>query len=103
MGNKSALDLDQFSSNAQQAAALLKAMSNEHRLMVLCTLLDSEMSVSEINDVVPLSQSALSQHLAALRKADLVETRRESQTIYYRVSNAAVLQIITVLKNTFCP
>ncbi len=103
MEKNTALQLEQFASSAKQASAVLKAMSNEHRLMVLCALLDSEMSVSEINDVVPLSQSALSQHLAALRKAELVATRRESQTIYYRVSNGAVLQIISVLKHTFCP
>lgn len=103
MENTAELNIEQFSASAQKASALLKAMSNEHRLMVLCALLDSELSVTEINALVPLSQSALSQHLAALRKAELVDTRRESQTIYYRVSNGVVLQIITVLKNTFCP
>lgn len=95
-------ELEKLAASAHLASDLLKAMSNQNRLMILCRLLDQELSVSEINDGVPLSQSALSQHLAALRKAKLVDTRRESQTIYYRVHNPAVLKIITILKDTFC-
>lgn len=89
--------------NASQAAALLKAMSNENRLMILCTLMDQEVSVNELNEIVPLSQSALSQHLAALRKAELVDTRRDGLNIYYRVKGDSALQVIAVLKNIFCP
>jgi len=89
--------------NAVQAAALLKAMSNQNRLIILCSLFDNEMSVSEMNAVIPLSQSALSQHLAALRKANLVTTRRDSQTIYYRINGDASTRVITVLKDVYCP
>ena len=89
--------------NADQAAALLKAMSNENRLIILCSLFDKEMSVSEMNAVIPLSQSALSQHLASLRKANLVTTRRDSQTIYYRINGDASTRVITVLKDVYCP
>ena len=96
-------DLEQLASNASDAAALLKAMSNPNRLMVLCALLDTEMSVNELNKLIPLSQSALSQHLSALRKAELVSTRRESQTIFYRIQGEAPLAIIMTLKTLFCP
>ena len=89
--------------NADQAAALLKAMSNENRLIILCSLFDKEMSVGEMNAVIPLSQSALSQHLASLRKANLVTTRRDSQTIYYRINGDASTRVITVLKDVYCP
>lgn len=92
-----------MAASAGEAADLLKAMSNQHRLLILCVLLDRELSVGEINAAVPLSQSALSQHLAALRRVGLVSTRREAQSVFYRVSSDAVLQIIHVLKQTFCP
>ncbi len=92
-----------MAASADEAADLLKAMSNQHRLLILCVLLDRELSVGEINAAVPLSQSALSQHLAALRRVGLVSTRREAQSVFYRVSSDAVLQIIQVLKQTFCP
>jgi len=96
-------ELEMMTQNAGHAAALLKAMSNESRLMILCSLLGSELSVKQLNEVVPLSQSALSQHLAALRKADLVSIRRESQTIFYRVKGEAPARVIAVLKDLFCP
>ena len=97
-----AKDLEQLAENAHDAAGLLKAMGNPNRLMVLCSLLNKEMSVNQLNEMVPLSQSSLSQHLAALRKAELVSTRREAQTIYYRVRGDAPLAIIMALKQLFC-
>ena len=96
-------DLEKLAESASEAAALLKAMSNPNRLMILCSLLDQEMSVNALNDGIPLSQSAVSQHLAALRRAKLVETRRESQTIFYRIKGDAAKQVILVLKQIFCP
>lgn len=89
--------------HAQAAAALLKALANENRLMILCTLMSGEMSVSDLNAVVPLSQSALSQHLAGLREAGLVTTRKESQTVYYRLNGTEASQVISVLKSIYCP
>ena len=88
--------------NAEKAAALLKAMSHSGRLMVLCTLMHGEASVGELNRVIPLSQSALSQHLAALRKADLVDTRREGQVIHYRLKSGDVTGIIKALYQIYC-
>jgi DNA-binding transcriptional ArsR family regulator len=89
--------------HAQEAAALLKALANENRLMILCTLLEGEMSVGELNTRVPLSQSALSQHLASLREAGLVSTRKEAQTVYYQLLGDEAQKIIAVLQSIYCP
>ena len=72
-------------------------MSNSHRLMVLCKLVDGEMSVTTLADSVGLSQSALSQHLAKLRERNLVATRREAQTIYYRLASKDVSAVLLTL------
>lgn len=96
-------DLSLFEESAGRAAALLRLLSNEKRLMVLCQLADGEMSVGEIQSRVGLSQSALSQHLALLRDEGVVATRRESQTIYYRVADHAAMRIIETLAELFCP
>jgi DNA-binding transcriptional ArsR family regulator len=96
------IDSDKLKENAEKASCLLKSMSHPSRLMVLCHLLNGECSVRELNQVVPLSQSALSQHLAGLRGAGLVKTRRESQVIYYRLNSEAVSDIIQVLYRIYC-
>lgn len=88
--------------HAEHAAGFLKLMANPHRLMILCHLLDTEMSVSELNSHLPLSQSALSQHLAVLRNAGLVSTRREQQTIYYSLASDQVHAVMAVLYEEFC-
>ncbi len=93
---------EHMADNAQQAADFLKRLANPNRLMVLCTLADKEMSVGELNNEIPLSQSALSQHLSVLRDAGIVSTRRESQTIYYQLADKRVLQIIIPLYDIFC-
>lgn len=89
--------------HARAAASLLKALANENRLMILCTLMGTEMSVSELNAHVPLSQSALSQHLAGLREAGLVSTRKEAQTVYYRLQGDEATKVIAVLQSIYCP
>lgn len=88
--------------HAEAAARLLKAMSNPHRLQVLCALGEEELSVGELNERIPLSQSALSQHLKVLRDDGLVATRRESQTVHYRLVPGPALDVITVLHDHFC-
>lgn len=95
--------IEQMREHAVQAAQLLKSLSNENRLMILCSLIDGELSVSQLNDLIDLSQSALSQHLAALREAGLVATRREAQTIYYRLQGDEAIQVIAVLQKLYCP
>lgn len=89
--------------HAAEAAQLLKSMANPSRLLLLCSLVDKELSVSQLNALVPLSQSALSQHLAYLRRAGLVRTRREAQTVFYSLNGDEALQMLTVLKSIYCP
>ena len=89
-------------SHASEAAALMKALGHEGRLVVLCSLADGERSVSELNELVPLSQSALSQQLARLRRDGLVQTRREAQTIYYSLRPGPADKIIHLLHDMYC-
>lgn len=95
-------DLEQLAEHAQEASALLKQLSNQHRLIILCSLVDGELSVTELNSRTNLSQSALSQHLASLRSAKLVQTRREAQTIFYQLQGSEAIQVIKVLKSIYC-
>ena len=95
-------DIKQLEKHAQQAAVMLKQLGNVNRLMILCTLLNGERSVGELHEITNLSQSALSQHLASLRNAQLVQTRREAQTIFYSLLGTESIQIITVLKSIYC-
>ena len=89
-------------SKADTAADLLKQLANANRLIVLCELVQGERSVGELEAVVGLSQSALSQHLAKLRAAKLVDTRREAQTIYYSLADPSVTKIIGALYDLYC-
>lgn len=88
--------------HAGEAAGFLRLMANPNRLMILCHLVSGEYSVGELNDQMDLSQSALSQHLAILRKKGLVKTRRDQQTINYSLANPAVTAIMSELYNQFC-
>ncbi len=96
-------DLALFEESAGRAAALLRLLGNEKRLMLLCQLADGEMSVSALQRRIGLSQSALSQHLALLREEGVVATRREGQTIHYRIADESALRIIETLAALFCP
>jgi DNA-binding transcriptional ArsR family regulator len=87
---------------AREASALLKAMSNERRLLILCHLSRAERSVGELCQLVDVSQSALSQHLAKLRADGLVKTRREAQTIYYSLRGDAVQSVLDSLYGLYC-
>ena len=94
--------IDEMARHAEEASQFLKMMANPHRLMILCHLLDQELSVSELNGHLPLSQSALSQHLAVLRNSGLVSTRRDQQTIYYSLASREVHAIMAELYEQFC-
>jgi DNA-binding transcriptional ArsR family regulator len=96
------IDIDQMQHNARCAVKLLKAMSNETRMMILCELLRGERSVSQLEERIGISQSALSQHLARLRRYALVSTRRSSQTIYYSLNGTEVQVVIEALYRLFC-
>ncbi|MEH6472719.1 MAG: metalloregulator ArsR/SmtB family transcription factor [Halopseudomonas sp.] len=99
----STLSIEQMRENASQAAQFLKAIANENRLMILCHLDGKELSVTELNQHLDLSQSALSQHLAVLRRDGLVSTRRESQTIFYSLRGEGAIKVIHSLHDMFCP
>jgi len=95
--------LTELQQHAGEAAGLMKALGNESRLLILCALSEGERSVGELNGIVPLSQSALSQQLARLREQGLVQTRRESQTIFYSLSPGPADQVIRLLHDIYCP
>lgn len=93
---------DAMAENAGSAARLLKLLANERRLMILCLLVDQELSVGEINARLDLSQSALSQHLALLREDGLVQTRREARTIYYSLPPGPASRVLATLHGIYC-
>ena len=103
MFDLSRFDLAMFEESAGRAATLLRLLGNEKRLMLLCQLADGELSVSEMQARVGLSQSALSQHLALLREEGIVATRRDSQSLYYRIVDHAAMRVIETLAELFCP
>src|SRR5690606_37105866 len=95
------MNLGSFESNARRASTLLKAMSNRHRLMVLCELVGGEKCVGELESIIGLSQSALPQHLARLRRDNLVKTRRSAQTIYYSLAGNEAGAVIRALHELY--
>lgn len=95
------MTLEQFQANAGQAARLLKALSNESRLMILCQLGEGERQVAELE--LGLSQSALSQHLARLREDELIVARRQGTAVFYRIADPAALKVIATLAEIYCP
>lgn len=97
------MDVQDIEENVDLAVGLLKALSNEKRLTVICELYKGEKSVGELERIVGLSQSALSQHLARLRKDKLVRTRREAQTIYYSLQNDATKELLKCLCDIYTP
>ena len=98
------LPASDFMRQAGEAAGLLKVMANECRLLVLCHLAESgELSVGQLTERVGISQSALSQHLAKLREEGLVETRKEAQSVFYRVCDPRAGQVLALLHDLFCP
>lgn len=97
------MDLASFTARAQGVAALLKAMGNGRRLMVLCKLVEhGEMNVTDLAHEVDLSQSALSQHLARMRDEGLVAYRREGQTLWYRIADPRTEALLATLYQLYC-
>jgi ArsR family transcriptional regulator, virulence genes transcriptional regulator len=96
------MDINALHAKAGLAAVFLKQLASSPRLMILCELLQAERSVSELETVVGLSQSALSQHLARLRRAKLVRTRREAQTIHYSLADPGIGKVLAVLYDRYC-
>jgi ArsR family transcriptional regulator, virulence genes transcriptional regulator len=101
MGSR--LDLQRFEKQATEVADILRALANERRLMILCKLVEwGEANVGTLAEAVGLSQSALSQHLARMREEGIVTSRRESQTIWYRVADPRIEQLFAVMYELFC-
>lgn len=96
------LDTSQMQLAAREACALLRAVANEHRLIILCSISQGERTVGELQQLLPLSQSALSQHLARLRRDGLVSRRRSGQHIYYSLPPGPVERILETLYELFC-
>ncbi|API87250.1 ArsR/SmtB family transcription factor [Francisella uliginis] len=96
------MDLMQMKDNASKASSLLKAISHESRLLILCLLLRKEMTVGELAEYSDLSQSAFSQHLSVLRSKGLVKFRKESQNVYYSIKDPAVKKILEALYSIYC-
>jgi DNA-binding transcriptional ArsR family regulator len=94
--------LASLEAKAEGAARMLAALANAKRLMALCHLVQGEKSVGDLADLVGLAPAALSQHLARMRDLRLVETRRDGQTIYYRVASAEVAAILETLYRLYC-
>ncbi|MGE0115475.1 MAG: ArsR/SmtB family transcription factor [Steroidobacteraceae bacterium] len=96
------MNMQDMLEHAGEAADFLKALANDQRLAILCTLLEGPQSVGQINERVQLSQSALSQHLAVLRERDLVNTEKQAQTVYYSVPEGKTRRILNLLHECFC-
>lgn len=96
------MQITELEPRAEEAAQLLTAMANPKRLLILCNLLEQERSVSELSKIVGLEQSPLSQHLSKLRALGLVKTRRDGQTIFYRLASEPVTRVLSTLYDIYC-
>lgn len=96
------MDIELMQQQSAAAVVVLKAMANERRLQILCLLHEQELSVGQLCQQMALSQSALSQHLAWLRRDDLVATRKEAQTVYYTLRSSEVKALIATLHQLYC-
>jgi ArsR family transcriptional regulator, virulence genes transcriptional regulator len=89
--------------SAIEVAGVMRALANERRLMILCKLVEwGEANVSSLADAVGLSQSALSQHLGKMREEELVTFRRESQTLWYRIADPRIEDLLATLHKLYC-
>jgi DNA-binding transcriptional ArsR family regulator len=96
------LDIGALRASAAQAAAMMKSLANEDRLLLLCQLTQGELCVSELEELAGIAQPTLSQQLGVLRNEGLVSTRREGKHIYYRLSDARALAVLGTLYQLFC-
>lgn len=96
------INVDIMEVAADQASELLKALSNRHRLLIICQLIDGERSVGELAEFLGLRDSTVSQHLALLRKDGLVSARREGQTINYSITSDPAREVLKTLYQMYC-
>jgi DNA-binding transcriptional ArsR family regulator len=95
-------ELEELLVQARKASDLLKALSHESRLLILCLLVEGERSVSELEEIMQMPQAAVSQHLARLRLDQLVHTRRDGRVMYYSIAGEEVTSIVDALYGLFC-
>ena len=88
---------------AEKAEVMLKMLANKNRLIILCSLVEKEKSVGELQTLLSISQPLLSQHLAKMRQIGLVNTRRVGQTIFYSICSPETKAILEVLSTLYCP
>ena len=100
--HRAALDPAALEARAAEAEAFLRSLASRHRLMILCNLIDGEMSVGQLVQRLGLTQSNLSRHLAMLREEGLVATRRDGTSIYYRIASPRVQALLAELYRLFC-
>ena len=93
---------EEMAANARNAAAYLKTLAHEGRLMILCHLGSGEKSVGELENLLEIRQAAVSQMLARLREEGLVSTRRDGKTIYYSLADQNTAEVIGMLYRLFC-
>lgn len=104
MTSETLFDITELEAGAAEVARILRALSNERRLMILCKLVEwGEANVTSLGGAVGLSQSALSQHLAVMREENLVTYRRERQTLWYRIADPRVERLLATLNDLYCP
>lgn len=96
------INADDMDQAADAASALLKALSNRHRLIIVCQLVEQERSVGELGDVLGVRDSTVSQHLALLRREGLVTARREGQTVWYRIGSEPARALVNTLYQVYC-
>ncbi len=97
------IDLSEMQGAAGDATHLMKALSNETRLMILCQLVDGERAVGDLSETLALRQTTVSQQLGLLRRDGLVEGRRDGHSVFYSIANPGVGRIIQVLYDMYCP
>ena len=97
-----AAKISELRDNARRAAGMLKAMSNPSRLVILCQLAEAERSVGELEALLGISQSGISQHLAVLRREHVVATRRDRQTVFYSLASDDVVALMATMHRVFC-
>lgn len=102
MNSEIIIDPDEMRAAVDQASELMKALSNQHRLLILCRLIDGEKSVGQLAEFLGIRDSTVSQHLALLRREGVIAGRRDGQTIWYRIESGVAREVVGVLYAHYC-
>ena len=88
---------------AKNIAELLKLLANEHRLLILCALLDGKLTVGDIHRFTPnITASALSQHLNQLKIAGILSSEKQGMNVFYWIQDERVVILIETIKKEYC-